>query len=187
MRNFDPLTGRFIRIDPWETFNSNYKINKETGCWNWTNVSRVFKNRDFTKHGMSCSRASWILHNGPINSRRIFVCHKCDNPNCVNPDHLFLGSCKDNMQDCKQKGRINKGEDRPQHKLTDETVRQARRMRQEGMPWKKLARFFKVSPTCIGLAVTGFTWSHVDEPIPTFYRKPNWIRSKKKEIYEIFS
>ena len=178
--SIDPETGRFLRLDPKEYFNSHYSIDENTGCWNWTGQKftrsgyGTFKCKGLSNSPINASRASWILHKGKIDSRKIMVLHTCDNRLCVNPDHLFLGSGKENMQDCKQKGRLNIGENRPQSKLTEDNVREARQLRQLGWPWKKLAKKFNVSGNCIGLAVMGLTWSHVDEPIPTFYRKPNW-------------
>ncbi len=58
-----------------------------------------FKGKDYRAH-----RLSYIIKNGEIPSS-IFVCHKCDNPPCINPDHLFLGTAKDNALDRKNKGR----------------------------------------------------------------------------------
>lgn len=109
---------------------------------------------------MNASRGSWIVHNGPI-SRDIMVLHKCDNRRCVNPDHLFLGDGKDNMQDCSKKGRINRGEDRPQAKLTETAVREARILYASGYGPNAIADKFGVSPSAILFAVQRVTWKHV--------------------------
>lgn len=54
---------------------------------------------------MGAHRASWIENYGDIPDGML-VCHKCDNPSCINPEHLFLGTQSENMQDCKRKGRL---------------------------------------------------------------------------------
>lgn len=157
--------------DPKQHLYANFKINKFTGCWNWTaglfavSGYGVFKNKKLARTATSASRASWIIHNGDPGT--LWVLHKCDNRRCVNPDHLFLGTPVDNMQDCSQKGRINHGEDRPQHKLTEADVRSMRKLRQKGYSWRKLAKDFGVATNCVVSAVNGITWAHVEEPIPT--------------------
>lgn len=157
--------GRFKSTAPGEYFRSRYVVDEKTGCWNWTGTVfvksgyGVFKCREIRKNGLNASRASWMLHYGDPGKK--FVCHMCDNRLCVNPDHLFLGSAKDNMQDCSAKGRMNKGADRPQSKLTDDKVALMRSMRRDGFTYSALARMFKVSRSGAFNAVN-VGWGHVD-------------------------
>lgn len=84
------------------------KINQGTGCWEW----QGYKNNGgygiigVNKETFRTHRLSWTLHRGPIPDGAL-VCHHCDNPCCVNPDHLFLGSQHDNVQDSIRKGKNN--------------------------------------------------------------------------------
>lgn len=90
------------------------------------------------------------------------VCHKCDNGFCVNPEHLFLGTHQDNMDDMYGKGRNPPllGEAQGRAKLTDQAVRVIR-SRYHKEPTKALAREYGVTDTAIRLAATGQTWRHV--------------------------
>lgn len=83
------------------------KVNKTDSCWNWTGAMRPNGYGCFKVKGklISSHRFSWELVNGKI-SDGLLVCHKCDNRKCVNPSHLFLGSQKQNMHDCKSKNRL---------------------------------------------------------------------------------
>ena len=88
------------------------KINKsEDGCWLWTAGGRGTGYGAIKYNGkiVDAHRVSWILHFGEI-PEGMFICHKCDVRKCVNPDHLFIGTHKDNMQDCIKKGRFVRSE-----------------------------------------------------------------------------
>lgn len=104
------------------------KVNKTDTCWVWTRTKTrlgcgVFYIRDtpYLAHRVAFSQ-SCDLVNG------MHCCHRCDNPICVNPEHLFLGTHSDNMKDCESKGRRKhvSGENHPQAKLTSHSVYQMR-------------------------------------------------------------
>ncbi len=78
-----------------------------TSCWLWTGCKLPYAHGQFNvgNHKIVLAhRFSWELHYGSI-PEGLYVCHHCDNPSCVRPDHLFIGTQKDNVQDCIQKGR----------------------------------------------------------------------------------
>lgn len=81
------------------------KVEKTPTCWLWKgSVSQGYGATYFRGHLTRAHRASWIMANGEIPKGKI-ACHKCDVPLCVNPDHIFIGTHKDNMQDMISKGR----------------------------------------------------------------------------------
>ena len=103
-------TGRFDLKSNKEKLMERVCIDKDTNCWNWTGYldedgyGRTTMNGD----GMKAHRASYIEYVGMV-PKGLLVCHKCDNPACINPLHLFIGTQMDNVRDCVSKGRRFRG------------------------------------------------------------------------------
>ncbi len=125
-----PVSDRF-----WE------KVQRTDSCWLWT-AKNNGKYGQFYFRGRyeGAHRASWILHFDII-PRPLEVCHTCDNPLCVRPSHLFVGTRAQNMQDCVRKGRFNKpnGEAVWSAKLTEDQVLTVRQRRAAGEKMRTIA------------------------------------------------
>lgn len=85
-----------------EKFEEKYKVNPTTKCWIWTGATTAFGHGIFSR--TTAHRIAWELYNNNI-PKGLCVLHRCDVPSCVNPEHLFLGTHADNMQDKVNKGR----------------------------------------------------------------------------------
>ncbi len=148
-------------------------IRKE-GCWGW--------NGSIARGGypvMSCRpsigpdrghRASWVIHKGKI-PEGLFVCHHCDNPICTNPDHLWLGTQKQNNDDKISKCRQSKippphkrGKENGASKLSDEQVIEIKKLLKEGKSTYLIGPIFGVSKTTILRIKKGTHWKHVVIP-----------------------
>lgn len=144
-----------------DRFKSKYEIN-ESGCWLWTDclnqhgygIIRV------DKRNKIASRLSYELIHGPIQSNML-VCHKCDNPACVNPDHLFIGTHKDNTTDMVIKGRVHLGERNHRSKLTNKDVLYIRSASSKGETTVTLGKQFNVTRHLIGDIVRRKIWRHL--------------------------
>jgi hypothetical protein len=138
------------------------KTDKTGDCWLWT----AHRNRQgygtlrVQKRTRMAHRVAWELENGPIPSG-LQVCHRCDNPPCVNPAHLFLGTSQDNKLDSVAKGRHAHGERDGFANLTAEIVAKVRREHAEGVSCAELARRHGVTWAAIKFAIVRRTWRHV--------------------------
>ena len=148
-------------------------INAETQCWEW----QGYKSKGYGQMGVGSERTylthrvSWELAHGPIDDG-LFVCHKCDNRACCNPEHLFLGTNLDNVRDSMRKGRFslqsgNKkpltGESHGMSRFTEEQVREIRSLYREGVTQKAIGARFGVPQGHIHLIVKKKIWKHLAE------------------------
>jgi hypothetical protein len=132
------------------------RVDKTDGCWLWTGrqLPRGYGHiLGAQRKNVLTHRVSWELTYGPIPAG-LDVLHRCDNPPCVRPDHLFLGTDADNIAD-----RITKG--RPRSKMTVAVVRQARELYRAGQPLAELAEAHGVSETAVRHAAMRITWRHI--------------------------
>lgn len=139
------------------------KLN-ENGCWIWqkSKHKQGYGNFPYKRKVILAHRASWMLFKGNLD-KDILVCHSCDNPPCCNPDHLFLGTDKDNSIDAWSKGRIprSKGENHYFSKYTEKDVLKIRELSLKGYTQYKLAEMFDMSRPNIAKIVNRQTWKHV--------------------------
>jgi hypothetical protein len=139
------------------------KVEETPTCWNWTAYKDAFGYGIFNLCGgygcIPAHKLSWIMHFGR-EPEPLCVLHRCDNPACVNPEHLFLGTRADNIADCVAKKRQPIGSKKATAKLDENDVRFIRETYQH---WRGgiLARKFGVSPGLINGIVHRKRWTHV--------------------------
>ena len=134
------------------------------GCWGWTGginkPSGYAVFRDRATAVSAAHRVAYQLFVGPI-PKGMFVCHKCDNPGCVNPKHLFLGTHKDNQADKAKKKRAT-GERNGNAKLTPAKVLKIRKdYAAEKFNMYELADKYSVTRPLIGAIINRKIWTHI--------------------------
>lgn len=137
-------------------FEDKYIPEPNSGCWLWS--SGWDKNGYGTLTGSKrAHRVSWELVNGPI-PKGLMICHKCDTPPCVNPNHMFLGTAADNSKDCVSKNRANNGAKHHKAKLNDKQVIE---ILKDQRPAYVIAKDYGVSDVSVCFIKLGGTWSNV--------------------------
>ena len=153
----DTRSKALVIIDFWN------KVVKTDGCWRWVGTTQkktgygVFRWKGTVHY---CHRFSAELAGMDIEGE--IVLHECDNPCCVNPDHLKIGTHGDNVADKVSKNRQQKGEDVPQSKLTEEQVRKVKQRLKNGDKQKKIALDLGVDPSLISKIKHGQAWGWLD-------------------------
>lgn len=149
------------------------RVNKSApnGCWEWTGAKERKYGRFYltSRIHLLAHRISWEIAHGEI-SDTLCVLHKCDNPSCINPDHLFLGTKGDNNRDRASKGRTArshqhlyspKGERHPGHKMTEAAVRELRTLYSNGASQSQLAEQFGIRQCTVSQIVLRRTWRDI--------------------------
>lgn len=153
------------------------KASRSPGCWEWMASKNSDGYGNFRLRSRHCGahRAAWALVHGEI-PVGMQVLHQCDNPGCVNPAHLFLGTQVDNIRDMDNKGRRRKvhvhpsvcvpgcmprGEGHVNSTITENVVREIRSLREEGLLYKEISKRLRVSMSNVGGILRGERWGHV--------------------------
>ena len=151
-----------------ERFHDRYE-KSEGGCWQWlaSGTSEGYGRIESGGRKILAHRLSFVLHKGEI-PEGMLVLHRCDNPGCVNPDHLFLGSNADNSDDKVRKNRQSKGsahgswsrgENHYRTQLTDEDIR---RIRADSRPHKAIGAEYGISFSHVSDIKRRVKWKHVN-------------------------
>lgn len=139
-------------------------LDRAGDCWTWPRSTTrpggygriMIRGRKVLTHHFA-----WELTSGAIPDG-MRVLHRCDNPRCVRPDHLFLGTQADNVHDMWAKGRADhRGERNGRARLTPDDVRQIRQLSREGVGYRPIARRFGVASPTVRDIVKGWHWAHV--------------------------
>jgi predicted nucleic acid-binding Zn ribbon protein len=145
-----------------ENFWLHVDKNGSNGCWIWKGRTDSWGYGRLTWHTehKAAHRLAYELTFGPI-PNNLLCCHHCDNPKCVNPYHIFLGTDADNMADKKSKGREvhPRGENHPSAKLTFSQVQEIREMYATGLySYLDIAHKFSVAKSTIGMLIREVSW-----------------------------
>ena len=153
------MTAEDLLTQAWDEDRFWSKVLKRPGgCWEWTAARTHNGYGRFTldRTSLRAHRVSYWLSNGPIPDG-LLICHHCDNPGCVRPEHLFAATQKQNVRDAITKGRMAYGERHPRGRLNEVAVRVIRYFRGKKTQ-EELARAFGVSQPMISWVQRGICW-----------------------------
>lgn len=150
-------------------FWSKVKIGNPDECWEWQGSLdmkgyghfQIQTPNPLGRESPRSHRVSYYIKNGDI-PIGMLVCHKCDNPACVNPSHLFLGTADDNNKDRARKGRSAKGSQIHTSLLSEDKVFEIMKYKDSGKSQRQIAKIFGVSHVAIGNIFRGATWRHLN-------------------------
>lgn len=146
-----------------KTFDQHWTLNPKTRCHEWQRSRRRWGYGQLYVDGenVPAHRFAWERVNGPIPDG-MHVCHRCDNPPCVNPDHLFLGTNTDNRRDSVLKERHARGDGHGLKKLGPDDVLEIRRIAASGAHTdSEIAAMFGIKQTQASRIISGKRWKHL--------------------------
>jgi len=184
-------TEKEIRQYMQDFIHSKTKINNN-GCWKWQGSLSKWGYGDVrigpvsNKRHVNAHRAAWLYFNESIPSG-LFVCHKCDVRSCCNPDHLFLGTAKQNQQDMIKKNRKNvlKGDACPYSKRNEKTVIEIIQMLASGANCAEVGRRFNIDRRQISDIKRGRRWGHIGDRTGIKIIRANSVHLDEKTAKEI--
>jgi len=161
----DPFVTNISRLDiPFdEWFWQQIIVDERTNCWVWqlALVTQGYGQVSIKHKSYRAHRIAYELFYKESTQGKL-VCHICDNPPCINPEHLFLGTAKENTQDMVKKQRHNHGERHHFAKLTKQAVLDMRKRHKQGnITIAQLASEYGVSPSSARKAIVGLMWRHI--------------------------
>jgi hypothetical protein len=130
-----------------------------SGCWEWSGSyasNGRYGSLQWNGEPWSAHRAAYSVAKGPI-PQGMSVCHRCDNTKCINPDHLFLGTQRENMRDAASKGRTARGE-KCRSAITQATALEIKGALQSGEPQAAIARRLGVKPKLVNHIACKRSW-----------------------------
>ena len=174
MRNTKPIVyNDSFALTPKQLRRFWSKVEKTDGCWIWKGgVNSRYGRMKVDGKMIKTHRISFLIHGGIMTAERPFICHTCDNPICVNPKHLWAGTCDENLKDMVAKGRSTrgvsfnagrKGETNPKAKLTESDVIKIRSGFSKNPPTRvnETARKYGVTHHLISLIRDRKIWTHI--------------------------
>lgn len=162
--------GTYEREPPEERFWTNV-VKCDDGCWRWTGskTDKGYGRIGINGKTVKAHRYSYEIHHPitkPMNENELVILHRCDNPACVNPAHLRLGTQQDNIDDKMIKGRgrwnCSKGEQNGKSKLNETQIIEIRnRYAAGGTTYRKLATEYGVHHSTVGPIINHENWKHI--------------------------
>lgn len=139
------------------------KTQKSDTCWVWIGAHLIsgYGHMTINKKRVTVHRLSWEVHNGPI-PIGMEILHRCDNPPCIRPDHLFIGTNQDNVDDMVSKKRHTYGDRNGHAVFTDDQAREILYLlRTKQATGRQIAQQYGVDETTISKMRLGITWKHL--------------------------